>query len=213
MARPIRPRPHRTMRPPPWDSTASGRARSSDSIPGDRATRGGRRASPAPGTLGRPPDRARFPSGRYCPAIKTALSTSADRPRWLAAVAATAAALLLLDLGFLGIVARGFYDAQLGALRRPDVYLPAAAAFYAMYVAAIVVLAAAPAAGPKNAALRGSLLGGLCYGTYELTNWAVVAGWPAPLVAVDLAWGIALTAAAAALARAVLGVRWTGSRI
>ena len=127
------------------------------------------------------------------------------RPRWLAAAAATAGALLVLDIGFLGFVARGFYDSQLGPLRRPEAFLPAAAAFYAMYVAAIVGLAAAPAADPKGAALRGALLGALCYGTYELTNWAVLAGWPAPLVAVDLAWGIVLTAAVAAIARLVLG--------
>ena len=135
------------------------------------------------------------------------------RPRWAAAAAATAGAMLVLDLGFLGIVAKGFYDAQLGALRRPDVFLPAAAAFYAMYVVAIVVLAAAPAAGAREAAFRGALLGALCYGTYELTNWAVIEGWPAPLVAVDVTWGMALSAASAALARLVLGVRWTGSPI
>jgi uncharacterized membrane protein len=81
-----------------------------------------------------------------------------------------------------------------------------------MYVAAIVVLAAAPAADPRGAAFRGALLGALCYGTYELTNWAVIAGWPAPLVPVDLAWGIALTAATSALARLVLRARRAGSR-
>jgi uncharacterized membrane protein len=133
------------------------------------------------------------------------VKNTAEGPRWLVAAAAATATLVVLDLGFLGVVAKDFYDAQLGSLRRSDPFIPAALAFYVMYLAAIVLLVAAPAPGPRAAALRGAVLGALCYGTYELTNWAVIAGWPAPLVAVDLAWGIALTAVTSAVARVALG--------
>jgi uncharacterized membrane protein len=137
--------------------------------------------------------------------MMSSVKNTGERPRWLSAAIAATATLVLLDLGFLGVVAKDFYDAQLGSLRRPDVFLPAALAFYVMYLAAIVLLAAAPAPGSRSAALRGAVLGALCYGTYELTNWSVIAGWPGPLVAVDLVWGIALTAVTSAVARVALG--------
>lgn len=119
----------------------------------------------------------------------------------LGAVVAIAVATLGLDLLWLGVVARGMYDRHLGALRRPDVYWPAALLFYALYVAAIFFHAVQGARGLKDAALRGARMGLLAYGTYELTNWAVLRGWPAGLVAVDIAWGVVLTALAAVAGR------------
>ena len=115
-----------------------------------------------------------------------------------AATTATAATLLVADLAWLGVVARRLYDAQLSTLRRADTYLPAAALFYALYVAAIVAYAAIPSNRVSQAARRGAGMGLLAYGTYELTNWAVLRDWPALLVPVDLAWGVIVTAAAAA---------------
>jgi uncharacterized membrane protein len=121
---------------------------------------------------------------------------SRRRPALAAATAATAAAMLALDLLWLGILVEDFYDTSLGSLKRPDVYWPAAALFYSFYVAAIVVHAVRGAATPAAAARRGAALGLVAYGTYELTNWAVLRDWPARLVPVDLAWGIGLTAVA-----------------
>ncbi len=113
-----------------------------------------------------------------------------------AATAATAATMLALDLLWLGILARDFYDTSLGSLKRDPVNLPAAALFYAFYVAAIAKHAVAGSTSPAGAARRGAGLGLIAYGTYELTNWAVIRDWPARLVPIDLAWGIGLTALA-----------------
>jgi hypothetical protein len=44
---------------------------------------------------------------------------------------------------------------------------------------------------------RGAALGLVTYATYDLTNWAVLKGWPVLLVPVDVGWGIALTAVVA----------------
>ncbi|MCC6128828.1 MAG: DUF2177 family protein [Acidobacteria bacterium] len=122
-----------------------------------------------------------------------------DRPIPAAVVAtlATAATMLLLDLAWLGVVARGLYTAALGPLMRPEAYWPAAALFYAFYVAVIVAWAVFGADGLAGAARRGAGLGFVAYTTYELTNWAVLRDWPAWIVPVDIAWGIALTAVAA----------------
>lgn len=121
----------------------------------------------------------------------------------LGAAAATAGAMLALDLAWLGLVARDLYDTALGPLRRPEVHWPAAALFYALYVSAIVVHAVLGSDGLRGAALRGAGLGLVAYATYELTNWAVLLGWPAWLVPIDTAWGVLLTAVAALAGKAV----------
>jgi uncharacterized membrane protein len=50
----------------------------------------------------------------------------------------------------------------------------------------------------SQAVLNGAFLGALAYGTYEFTNYATLKDWHPEMVAVDLAWGTALTAVAAA---------------
>ncbi|MEB3222551.1 MAG: DUF2177 family protein [Candidatus Sericytochromatia bacterium] len=109
--------------------------------------------------------------------------------------------MVCLDLIWLGLLARPFYASQLGPLLATPANAPVAAAFYLFYVAAIVGQAVVPATSPGNAGARGAWLGLIAYGTYELTNWAVIAGWPALLVPVDLAWGVLLTGLAAGVGR------------
>ena len=52
-------------------------------------------------------------------------------------------------------------------------------------------------ATPAAAARRGAGLGFVAYATYELTNWAVLRDWPAWIIPIDIAWGLALTAVSA----------------
>ena len=118
-------------------------------------------------------------------------------PAAVAAILATAAAMLVLDLAWLGVVARGLYLSALGPLMRPEAFWPAAALFYAFYVTVIVVWAVLDTASVQAAARRGAALGFVAYSTYELTNWAVLRDWPAWIVPVDIAWGVVLTAVAA----------------
>jgi len=133
-------------------------------------------------------------------------AAAAPRPwgpgAWAGAAAAGTVALLGLDLLFLGVLARPFYDAALGPLRAPAVRWDAALLFYALYLGFVLAAAARPATRTREAAARGAALGLLAYGTYELTNLAVLAGWPARLVPVDIAWGVVLTAAVSAAAHA-----------
>lgn len=111
-------------------------------------------------------------------------------------------AFLALDALWLGLVAKGFYASQLGDLMRDKPGFIAAGVFYLAYVGGVVyfvVLPALTSASPLRAAMiNGALLGLLAYGTYDMTNYATLKGWPAALVAVDLAWGAFITAMAAA---------------
>ncbi|MBP9111700.1 MAG: DUF2177 family protein [Polyangiaceae bacterium] len=112
----------------------------------------------------------------------------------IVAVITVTVTMMALDLTWLGIVARGIYDSSLGPLKRQEVFWPAALLFYALYVAAIVIHAVAGSTSGAQAFKRGAGIGLLSYGTYDLTNWAVLAGWPAAIVPIDIAWGIVLTA-------------------
>lgn len=111
--------------------------------------------------------------------------------------------MVVLDLLWLGLVASTLYASQLGDLKRPEAYLPAAGIFYVFYVAATWLYGVRGAATVKDAALRGAGLGLVAYATYELTNWAVLRDWPVLLVPVDIAWGVVLTAAAATVGKLV----------
>lgn len=121
----------------------------------------------------------------------------------LAATLAVAGAMLLLDLTWLGVVARGLYASSLSELQRTEVFLPAAALFYAFYCAAVLRHAVFGSTSARESLFKGAGLGLLAYGTYELTNWAVLRDWPALLVPIDVAWGTALTAV----------VAWTGKQV
>jgi uncharacterized membrane protein len=118
-------------------------------------------------------------------------------PAAAAAILASAATMLVLDLLWLGVVARGLYTSALGPLMRPEAFWPAAILFYVFYVSVIVAWAVFGTGTPADAARRGAGLGFVAYATYELTNWAVLRDWPAWIVPVDIAWGVALTALAA----------------
>jgi len=116
------------------------------------------------------------------------------------AYAVTLAAFLVIDLFWLGVVARRFYAAQLGSLMRARINWAAAGGFYLAYVAGIVFFAVAPALAAGSwttAVINGALLGLLAYGTYDMTNLATIKGWPLAMSLVDMAWGAVLTGACA----------------
>ena len=103
---------------------------------------------------------------------------------------------LVIDLIWLGVLARPFYQAQLGPLMRADVNWIAALLFYGIYVVGIVILAVLPAVEQESfsqAVLLGAILGLVAYAAYDLTNLATLNGFPATMAVVDLMWGTVLT--------------------
>ncbi len=84
-----------------------------------------------------------------------------------------------------------------------DSFRPAPAAFfYLLFAAGLVILAVRPALDQSSlrlAASNGALLGFFAYATYDLTNQATLRNWSTSLTLADLAWGTALSAAAATL--------------
>jgi uncharacterized membrane protein len=104
---------------------------------------------------------------------------------------------LVIDLIWLGVVARSFYQQQIGHLLRSNVNWAAAMAFYLVFVVGIVVLVVWPAIQHQSlarAALFGALLGLVTYAAYDLTNLATLEGFPLTVALVDMVWGTALCA-------------------
>ncbi len=118
----------------------------------------------------------------------------------LYAVALTA--FLIIDLIWLGVVARSFYQAQMGHLMRANVNWTAAIVFYLIFVSGIVVLVVWPAIDRQSlthAIVLGALLGLVTYAAYDLTNLATLEGFPLTVAVVDLMWGTVLCATVSAI--------------
>ena len=106
-----------------------------------------------------------------------------------------------LDMLWLGVIARGFYQKQLAAILRPDVQWGPAVGFYLLFVVGVMVFAVAPALerGSLGRAIwSGAFLGLVAYATYDLTNLALARDFPTIVAVVDMAWGTTIAAVVAA---------------
>jgi uncharacterized membrane protein len=119
----------------------------------------------------------------------------------------------LIDLVWLGVVARDFYRSQIGSLMADPIVWWAAILFYLLSIAGIVFFAVLPAidAGSWTKALMlGAAFGFFTYMTYDLTNLATLQGWSVTLAVVDIAWGTVLCGTVATLSY-LIGSRVLGS--
>jgi len=126
---------------------------------------------------------------------------------------ATVPVFFLIDLVWLGVIARDFYRSQIGSLMADPIVWWAAILFYLLFIAGIIFFAVLPGldAGSWTKALAlGAAFGFFAYMTYDLTNLATLRGWPITLVVVDIAWGTVL-AASVATASYFIGTRIFGS--
>ena len=115
----------------------------------------------------------------------------------------------ILDMIWLGVVAKGFYRRNLQFVLSDKVNWTAAVIFYLVYVAGIVFFAVRPAAAAESirqAVLLGALYGFFTYATYDLTNMATIKDWPLVVVIVDIMWGVGLCSLVAGAATAMY--RW-----
>ncbi len=100
-----------------------------------------------------------------------------------------------VDLLWLGVVAKSFYQNNLSHLLSPAVNWPAALTFYCIYIVGIILFAVKPGLDTTSlakAALWGALFGFFTYATYDLTNLATLRDWPLKVVVIDIAWGTLL---------------------
>lgn len=107
----------------------------------------------------------------------------------------------VIDMLWLGVVARPFYQTYLADFLGP-VNWTAAIIFYLLFLLGLTFFAIFPAvqAGEwQMALLYGALFGFFTYATYDLTNLATLKDWPLIVVIVDIVWGIVLGGAVAVI--------------
>ncbi|RTL64618.1 MAG: DUF2177 family protein [Hyphomicrobiales bacterium] len=125
-----------------------------------------------------------------------------DQVSVIKAFAATLLAFVLIDGAWITFVAVPLFQRELGSLMRADPLLWPAAIFYLIYAAAVTLLVVLPSAREGRlaaAAWRGALLGLAAYGTFDLTNLAIVKGWTLLAALVDLGWGTVATVLAGSM--------------
>ncbi len=112
----------------------------------------------------------------------------------------TSAAFLLTDIVGIKMLIRPVFERHVGPLLAEPLRLGPAALFYLAYVAGLLLFVSLPAlkaGAPLQALAGGMALGLLCYGTYEMTNYATLRDWSVQQVVIDGLWGTALTGFAA----------------
>lgn len=127
----------------------------------------------------------------------------------IAAYAAAVVVAAMLDVLWLGVIAKDLYRRHLGHLMSADTRWSAAALFYLVYAAGLLYFVVGPALAERSlrkALGNGALMGLFVYTVYDLTNLAVLRGWTAAISAVDIAWGGLMTATAAGAAYLAAGV-------
>jgi len=103
---------------------------------------------------------------------------------------------ILIDLLWLGIIAKDLYQKEMGHLMKQDVNFVVAIIFYIIFIAALTIFVLVP--GIESGSLvktifLGALFGLASYATYDLTNYATMEGFPLKIVIIDLIWGTSLS--------------------
>lgn len=112
---------------------------------------------------------------------------------------------LLLDMVWLGLVAKKLYLTQYGTLlrRSGDKIIPlwpAAIIVYLLLVLGVLFFVLPKANGNSLLALAwGAAFGFIVYGVYDFTNLSIINNWPLAITFVDVLWGTALCGVTSAL--------------
>ncbi|MFM6970825.1 MAG: DUF2177 family protein [Sediminibacterium sp.] len=103
----------------------------------------------------------------------------------------------IIDMTWLGFIAKDLYRKHLGGFLSDQVNWTAAFIFYFLFIVGIFIFSVMPAVEKNSltsAITLGALFGFFTYATYDLTNLATLKGWPLNIVFIDIIWGTVLTA-------------------
>jgi uncharacterized membrane protein len=108
----------------------------------------------------------------------------------------------IIDMIWLGVIAKGFYRNALEPLLTPNVNWIAAIIFYMLFLVGILIFALLPGMAKRSLVYTielAALFGFIAYATYDLTNLATLRDWPLTLSIVDMIWGSFLSASTATM--------------
>lgn len=101
----------------------------------------------------------------------------------------------VVDLIWLGLVAKDLYQKEIGSLLKPDVNWAAAIIFYLLFILGLVIFVINPAVESGSLAkamMLGAFFGLVTYATYDLTNLATMRDFTVKITLIDLTWGTTL---------------------
>ncbi|MCU7375210.1 DUF2177 family protein [Paucibacter sp. O1-1] len=127
--------------------------------------------------------------------------------KYFAAYAGTAIVMVVLDLLWLGVIAKPLYQQGIGHLMAQEPKVGVAVLFYLLYALGVIIFAVAPHHDGSSWAMTltmAALFGFFAYATYDLTNLATLRDWPLRLSLIDIGWGVFVSAAAAAGGKAAM---------
>jgi len=116
--------------------------------------------------------------------------------RYLKLYFVSLAAFFVIDMAWLGLAARSFYQQHLGFLISPSPNWFVAILFYLLFNVGLLFFVIVPGLKDnslKTTLLKAALFGLITYATYDLTNLATLKDWPVLLSMVDMAWGTFLS--------------------
>ncbi|MBN2588677.1 MAG: DUF2177 family protein [Sedimentisphaerales bacterium] len=108
----------------------------------------------------------------------------------------------IVDMIWLGVIAKGFYRKALEPLMTPNINWVAAIIFYLLFLVGVLIFALLPGMEKKSllhTIVMAALFGFIAYATYDLTNLATLRDWPLMLSIVDMIWGSFLSASTATI--------------
>ena len=107
---------------------------------------------------------------------------------------------LVIDVIWLSFATKSFYRPLIGNLLTDTPVMWAAVLFYVLYVFGMALVVIQPCVDSTSlfkTVYTGFIFGLVAYGTYNLTNMAVLKGWSPTVTFVDMFWGGSLTAISA----------------
>lgn len=116
--------------------------------------------------------------------------------KWLLYYGITLSVFMVIDLIWLGFIAKDLYAKYLGYLMADNINWLAAVVFYLIFIAGVCYFVLYPSLQDQNLTnlmIRAAFFGFITYATYDLTNLATIKNWPLNITIIDLIWGTTLS--------------------
>ena len=95
----------------------------------------------------------------------------------------------VIDLIWLGVIAKNLYRSQIGFIMKENFNMIAAVLFYLFYIGGLIFFVINRADSWQYALFAGMFFGFITYSTYDMTNLATLKDWPLTLTIIDIVWG------------------------
>ncbi len=120
--------------------------------------------------------------------------------KYLVGYVTTLVVLIVVDMVWLGLIAKQMYRNGIGHLMAEKSNWLAIGVFYPLFALSLMVFAVLPhqaATRSSKTIFAAAMFGFFAYATYDLTNLGTLRGWPWQLSLIDTVWGTAMSAMAA----------------